>query len=86
MKKKQIRLVKEYTHRVAASKDRVFPLLCPKRECDWLDGWSYEMVHSESGFAELDCVFRTNFPEMGQAIWVVSRYDPCDGEIQFVIR
>jgi hypothetical protein len=41
------------------------------------------MVHSESGFAELDCIFATDFPNEGEDVWVVSVYRPSE-EIQFV--
>jgi hypothetical protein len=56
---------------------QVFPLLCPTREYDWIDTWTCRMVYSASGHAELDCVFKTDFPSDGpEDIWVVSRYEP----------
>ena len=34
------------------------------------------MVYSDSGFAEQDCIFQTNFPQDGpEDTWVVSRYE-----------
>ena len=39
--------------------DRVFPLLCPVQEALGLPGWSAQILHSDSGVAELGCVFRT---------------------------
>ena len=67
-----------YTHEfsVTAPPDRVFPLLCPVREYEWIPTWRCEMLHSQSGVAEEDCVFRTNFPDTGPMTWVVSRYEP----------
>lgn len=41
------------------------------------------MVHSDSGFAEQDCIFVTDFPSEGEDVWVVSVYRPNE-EIQFV--
>lgn len=41
------------------------------------------MVHSESGYAEQDCIFVTDFPNEGEDVWVVSVYHPSE-EIQFV--
>jgi hypothetical protein len=41
------------------------------------------MVRSDSGVAELDCVFITDFPGEGEDVWVVSVYRPND-EIGFV--
>jgi Polyketide cyclase / dehydrase and lipid transport len=62
---------------VAATPDRVFPLLCPVREYDWIPGWECDLLHSLSGVAEEDCVFRTHYPEDGEAMtWIVTRYEP----------
>ena len=47
---------------VPATPDRVFPLLCPVREYEWIPGWECDVLHSVSGVAEEDCVFRTRFP------------------------
>ena len=33
------------------------------------------MIFSESGIAESNCVFRTKFPERGEMVWTVTRYD-----------
>ena len=68
-------LTRRTTFDVACAPERVFPLLCPVREYDWIADWSCQMVHSESGVAEPDCVFRTEFD--GEPMtWVVSRYEP----------
>jgi hypothetical protein len=64
--------------------DRVFPLLCPVQEALWLPGWSAQILHSDSGVAELGCVFRTRDAEDCEHIWIVSRYEPAAGLIQFV--
>jgi hypothetical protein len=63
--------------RLDAPPDRIFPLLCPVREYDWIPTWSCDMIYSESGVAENDCVFATAFPEEGpRESWVVVRYEP----------
>lgn len=73
-------------HRVdlvlAGRPERVFPLLCPVLEYDWIDGWSAVMVYSQSGVAERGCVFRTR-SEVGDETWTVSRYEPSRA-IEFV--
>ena len=61
---------------VPASPEQVFPLLCPILEYQWIPGWRCELLHSASGVAEEDCVFRTDFPDPGPMVWVVSRYEP----------
>jgi hypothetical protein len=67
-----------------APPERVFPLLCPVREAEWIPGWSADILHSASGVAELGCVFRTRDEEGRERIWTVSRYEPEAGKIQFV--
>jgi hypothetical protein len=69
------RAVHSYTQRLEASPDAVFPLLCPVRECEWVEGWNPRLVVSGSGLAELDCVFVTG-PAEGEATWVVTEYEP----------
>ena len=66
----------------AGRPEQVFPLLCPVREYDWIDGWSCVMVCSDSGVAERGCVFRTR-SELGDEVWTVSRYEPARA-IEFV--
>jgi hypothetical protein len=69
-------LTRVTTFDVPAVPEVVFPLLCPVREHDWIAGWSCEVIHSESGMAEEDCVFLTSFADAGPMTWVVSRYHP----------
>lgn len=67
-----------------ATRAVVFPLLCPVQEALWLPGWSAEILHSESGVAELGCVFRTRDEDGRERIWTISRHDPEAGILQFV--
>ncbi len=62
----------------------VFPLLCPVREKDWLDGWNYKMIYSQSGFIERDCVFSTPHDENTTTIWQVTQYDKAKFFIEFL--
>lgn len=73
-----------FNQRFEAPPGRVFPLLCPVREYEWIEPWRCEMLHSDSGIAEKNCVFRTRFPgEPSDDVWVISRYEP-DIRIEFV--
>ena len=67
-------------HRFNHSCKQVFELLCPVKEDEWLPGWREQkkMVYTESGFAELGCVFVTKtWPNlMGPAVWVNNVYMP----------
>ena len=77
-------IVKEYEMQVPASCEKVFPLLCPKREHEWVPYWSCDMVYSKSGRAEAGCVFTTDFPDRGNMTWIVTKYDP-PKEIQYTV-
>jgi hypothetical protein len=59
-----------------APPERVFPLLCPVREAEWVPGWEYELIHSRSGFAELDCLFTTPNPDGPPTVWQCVAYQP----------
>lgn len=78
------RVSRSYTQRIEASAGRAFPLLCPVREAEWLDEWAYEMIHSESGVAEDGCVFRTQWSDFPESIWMVTRHDRKEGVVEFV--
>ncbi len=78
------RLFKSYSMHLDGTPEKVFPLLCPVREYDWIEPWRCDMVYTDSGYAELDCVFKTSFPDDGpEDVWVVSHYEP-SRRIQFV--
>jgi hypothetical protein len=66
-----------------SSPEKVFPLLCPKREFEWIDTWDCEIIFSKSGYAEPDCVFSTNFPGDVKETWYVDRYEK-NKLIQFI--
>ena len=70
------RVSRAYTMTVEADAQTVFPLLCPVREYDWIEEWRCSMVYSESGVAEVGCVFLTELPGRGVETWIVSRYEP----------
>jgi hypothetical protein len=78
------RRCKTYAMSLAFPPEQVFPLLCPVREYDWIEPWQCDLIHSDTGVAELDCVFKTRFPDDGpEDTWVVSRYEP-PAVIEFV--
>lgn len=69
------RVTRSYTQTLIRPPEEVFPLLCPVREAEWVNGWHPRMVASRSGFAELDCVFITAAGPQ-EAIWMITRYEP----------
>ncbi len=77
------RVTRTYCQTINATPGRVFPLLCPVREAEWLDGWQYTMIYSESGLIEEGAVFSTPSPGEEDTVWIVTRHDPRKREIEF---
>ena len=73
---KAVRVSHEYTQTNEMPPDKVFPLLCPAREADWVPGWKYHLIYSASGFAEDGCVFSTPNDGGPDTTWMVTHYDP----------
>ncbi|MFN7943032.1 MAG: SRPBCC family protein [Thermoanaerobaculia bacterium] len=73
------------THRqsIAAPADRVFPLLCPVREAEWLADWEYTMIRSVSGLVEPGAVFTTPGAGEPDTVWVVTRHDTRERVVEF---
>ncbi len=76
------RIVRAFTQSIPAVPDEVFVRLCPVHEKAWLDEWDYDMVYSQSGFAEPGCVFTTNDGSR-ETVWVITHRDPRTHEIHF---
>lgn len=77
------RVTHQYTQDNVASPENVFLLLCPVREADWVPGWQYRLIYSESGVAEYGCVFITPNEHGTETTWVVTDYDPASFRIAF---
>lgn len=80
-KSKKLTITSE--QKLMGTPEKIFPLLCPTRQYDWIASWQCELIHSLSGKAELDCVFTTNFPGDVKETWVIDRYEP-NSLIQYV--
>jgi hypothetical protein len=76
------RRVFSYTGTAPATPDRIYPLLCPVLEYDWIDDWSCTMEYSVSGVAEPGCAFRTSI-QVGEQ-WLLTRHEPPTA-IQYVV-
>ena len=81
----QAPLVRSYVQHIEAPPEAVFPLICPVREGEWLEGWaeSCELIWSVSGVAEPGCVFRTLEPSRPETIWIITDHDPDRGIVVF---
>ena len=74
---------RSYIQKLVASASKVFPLLCPVRELEWVPGWSLDAAFSESGVAEEDCVFVT-CEEKNKATWMITRHEPSNFFVEMV--
>ena len=77
------RVVREFMQSNSGSPEKVFPLLCPVREAEWLPQWKYRTIYSKSGVAELGGVFATPNDGGQETIWIVTHYDPAKCKIAF---
>jgi hypothetical protein len=77
------RVTRSYRQTLAGTADAVFPLLCPVREADWIEGWDPTLVISASGLAERDCVFTTRAGPT-DAVWYVTRHVPEAGFVEMI--
>src|ERR1700733_2371012 len=77
------RVIHEYMQTNDAPPEKVFPLLCPVREADWVPGWQYRLIYSESGVAEDGCVFSTPDEAGAETVWMVTHYSPAAFEVAY---
>ena len=77
------RVTRTYTQRLVGEPGAVFPLLCPVREADWIEGWNPPLVISASGLAEPDCIFTTSAQPI-DAIWYITRHEPAAGFVEML--
>ena len=77
-------VTRSYVQTINAAPVKVFDLLCPVKEAEWLDGWDYSLLHSESGLAEEGCVFLSRQEGEKDTIWMITRRDVTKREIEFV--
>ncbi len=77
------RITHEYTQNNVAPPEIVFPLLCPVREAEWVPGWHYRLIYSESGVAEFGCIFVTPNESGTETTWMVTDYDPASFRIAY---
>jgi len=86
-------VVRERIVVMPATPEKIFPLLCPVREYDWIPSWRAQLIHSQTGIAEENCLFETRFPSDGSTLWMCTRYEPptrieytCFAQRGFVLR
>ena len=76
------RLHVAHENRVNAPASRCFTLACPVEELKWIDNWEFDMIYSDSGKNENNCIFREymsglfvlSSPEL-PTYWYTTLYD-----------
>ena len=77
------RISRSYRQMINAAPERVFPLICPVREAEWLENWNYKMIYSETGLAEPGAVFSTSSEGEQDTIWIITKHDAVKREVEF---
>lgn len=77
------RIIRSYRQTIHGAPGRVFELLCPVREAEWLHGWDYRIVYSQSGFAEEGCVFASRADGGEETLWLITLRDESNRKIEF---
>ena len=68
-----------------AAVEEVFPLLCPKREEEWIPGWKCETIWSNTGYNEEGAIFKTTRPYGTELYWTTLQYDIRSKIVDFLI-
>ncbi len=71
--------------------EEIFPLLCPVLEEKWIPDWQYELVYSDSGVNEPNCIFTEEtsglfiFDTLITTTWNTIVHDPGNKKITFLL-
>jgi hypothetical protein len=66
--------------KIKTNPEEAFSLACPVKELDWIRGWSFEMIKSDSGVNEVGCIFKETmsgglFGVTEPTHWLTTIYD-----------
>ncbi len=78
------RITLSYCQTIEATPEKVFPLICPVREAEWLEDWDYKMIYSKTGIAEEGAVFTTSYDGEEDTIWIITGHNSIKNEVEFV--
>lgn len=69
------RVARSYHQTINAEPSKVHALICPVKEAEWLDGWHYAMIFSNTGLAEEGCVFTSQNEGEADTVWLITKRD-----------
>ena len=52
------RIQATHEEKIKTTPDECFVLACPVEELKWINNWQFDMIYSDSGKNELNCIFR----------------------------
>lgn len=69
------RTLQEFSGTFETTVEELFPLLCPAREADWIPEWDCELIYTDSGYAEENCIFKTEKSNpVGEGLWMFTGF------------
>ena len=69
------RISRKYIQINAGQPDKVFPLLCPVRESEWLPHFKAKVIYSSTGISEDGAIFQTTHDDV-TITWIITKYNP----------
>lgn len=78
------RISLSYTQTIFANVSQVFPMLCPVKESLYLSDWKADVLFSESGVNEKDCVFKTSHAGQHETFWYTIKHDFEKKVVEFI--
>jgi len=70
------RISREYIQMNAGQPDKVFPLLCPVKESEWLPNFKAKVIYSSTGISEDGAIFQTTHGDDVTITWIITKYNP----------
>ena len=70
------RISRKYIQINVGPPDKVFPLLCPVRESEWLPHFKAKVIYSSTGISEDGAIFQTTHGDGEPITWIITRYKP----------
>ncbi len=80
---KSKRVARKVSQKINASSEKIFPLLSPDKMTEWLDGWNFQMIYSETGGGEEGAIFQTKHEEKISTTWIITKFDEENKIIEF---
>lgn len=88
----QLRVEAALTKEIKASAKDIFPLACPVEELRWIPGWDYQLIYSQTGINESNCIFTEQlsgphfFSKPLVTTWTTMEHDPKACRVFFHIQ